>query len=190
MNLQKFLGITFGASLLSASLSAGISYGANGVDVTTSTSMTSTNTPAASASLTPSTGAAAQGSPELQSASDRVEMSKAKLDQARQQLSASKAMLKAAEAEYKAARADQEALSLRSEARKLADASGLQESGVAPNRLYPVDMSQLKKAPVAPAMTGSNANNVMMDMGADNRLQSTDVTGNYPVTPQSGAPTP
>jgi multidrug efflux pump subunit AcrA (membrane-fusion protein) len=188
MNLQKFLGITFGASLLSASLSAGISYGANGVDVTTTTAVTSQNTPAATASLTPST--AAQGGPELQSASDRVEMSRSKLDQARQQLSASKAMLKAAEAEYRAAKADQEALSLRSEARKLADASGLQESGATPNRLYPVDMSQLKKAPVAPAMTGSNANNVMMDMGSDNRLQSTDVTGAMPITPQSGAPTP
>ena len=189
MNLQKFLGITFGASLLSASLSAGISYGANGVDVTTTTSVTNSGTPA-TASLTPST-TGNQGSPELQSASDRVEMSRSKLDQARQQLSASKAMLKAAEAEYKAARADQEALSLRSEARKLADASGLQESGTAPNRLYPVDMSQLKKAPVTPAMTGSGTNNVMMDMSSDNsRLQSTDVTGNYPVTPQGGAPTP
>jgi hypothetical protein len=186
MNLQKFLGITFGASLLSASLSVGISYGANGVDVTTTTSMTSQNTPAATS--VPS--ATAQGSPELQSASDRVEMSRAKLDQARQQLSASKAMLKAAEAEYRAAKADQEALSLRSEARKLADASGLQESASAGNRLYPVDMSQLKKAPVAPAMTGSNANNVMMDMGTDNRIQSTEVTGNMPLTPQPGAPTP
>jgi hypothetical protein len=190
MNLQKFLGITFGASLLSASLSAGISYGANGVDVSTTTSLTSQNTPGvaaspATASLTPSTGS--QASPELQSASDRVEMSRSKLDQARQQLSASKAMLKAAEAEFRAAKADQEALSLRSEARKLADASGLQESGATPNRLYPVDMSQLKKAPVAPAMTGSNANNVMMDMGTDNRLQSTDVTG---TTPIPGAPTP
>jgi hypothetical protein len=185
MNLQKFLGITFGASLLSASLSAGISYGANGVDVTSTTSVTSQNTPAMTA-----TPVSTQGSPELQSASDRVEMSKAKLDQSRQQLSASKAMLKAAEAEYRAARADQEALSLRSEARKLADASGLQESGTTGNRLYPVDMAQLKKAPVAPAMTGSNANNVMMDMGADNRIQSTDVTGTYPVPSQVGAPIP
>jgi len=188
MNLQKFLGITFGASLLSASLSAGISYGANGVDVTTTTSMTSQNTPSVTATPSPSTKA--QGSPELESASDRVEMSRSKLDQARQQLSASKAMLKAAEAEYRAAKADQEALSLRSEARKLADASGLQETASAGNRLYPVDMSQLKKAPVASAMTGSSANNVMMDMGTDNRIQSTDVTGTYPITPQTGAPTP
>jgi hypothetical protein len=30
----------------------------------------------------------------------------------------------------------------------------------------------------------------MMDMGSDNRLQSTDVTGTMPITPQSGAPTP
>ena len=56
----------------------------------------------------------------------------------------------AAEAEYKAARADKDALAARTEARKLADASGLKDDGVLPvqptaamtfgaNRLYPAN---------------------------------------------------
>ena len=88
-----------------------------------------------------------ESTPELDMATHRVEQAKAKLDQARQQLSAARAMLKAAEAEFKAARADKEALAARTEARKLADASGLKDDGVTPvqpsndfgvNRLFPV----------------------------------------------------
>src|ERR1700733_1605109 len=83
MNLQKFFGIAFSTAVLSSTLLTGISYGASNA-----TGMPGPNT--------------ADLSPELQSAAQRVDMSKSKLDQARQQLSAAKAMLRAAEAEFKA----------------------------------------------------------------------------------------
>lgn len=77
--------------------------------------------------------------PDTDAAAQRVELAKAKLDQSKQQLIAAKAILKAAEAEFRAARADQDALALRTQARKLADASGLPESTNLGTRLYPVD---------------------------------------------------
>jgi len=73
-----------------------------------------------------------ESNPELDSAGQRVEAAKTKLDQARQQLKAARALLKACEAEFNAARADREALALRSEAKKLADASGLKDNGAQP----------------------------------------------------------
>jgi hypothetical protein len=100
-------------------------------------------------------------------------MSKGKLDQARQQLSAAKAMLKAAEAEYKAARADQEALSLRSQARKLADASGLQESVSTGQRLYPAN--------VPPQGGASGAVTPSANLSAT----GVQVPGSAPITPVS-----
>jgi transposase-like protein len=63
--------------------------------------------------------------PEAQAATARVDRAKANLDQARKQLEAAKAVLKAADAEFRAARADSQALSLRTQAQRLADSSGL-----------------------------------------------------------------
>lgn len=65
--------------------------------------------------------------PQLQAAAERVTKARSDLDIARQRLNASKANLKAADAEYKAAKADQTALTLRTQAQKLADSSGLNE---------------------------------------------------------------
>ncbi len=181
MNLKNILGIAFSAALLCSSLSVGTVYGADLV--------TGSGTPV----VAPATPAVEQ-SPELKSAAERIDLSKTKLDQARQQLSAAKAMLKAAEAEYKAARADQEALSLRSEARKLADASGLQDTGAQANRLYPVDLSQVKSTTASPAAAPGSGTTVMM--GLDNRLQQSDVKADpqtpvvAPGQPFTGAPAP
>jgi hypothetical protein len=184
MNLQKFFGIAFSTAVLSSTLLTGTSYGAG-----TATGMPGSST--------------ADLSPELQSAGQRVDMSKAKLDQARQQLSAAKAMLRAAEAEFKAAQADQNALSLRSEARKLADASGLQDTGTVGNRLYPVDMSQIKSTPATapgtsagtttPSGVSAAGPTMMMGVGADNRLQPSNDANQSSATPPAstnGAPTP
>ena len=187
MNLQKFYGIAFSTALVSSIFFTGTSYGAN-----TASGMAGQS----SADL----------SPEQQSAAQRVDMSKAKLDQARQQLSAAKALLKAAEAEFKAAQADQTALSLRTEARKLADASGLQETTTTGNRLYPVDMSQIKSTPAnsqtaaaqaqsqaqTPAQSPAASPTVMMGVGADNRLQPQADLNQTPLTPPSSneAPAP
>jgi hypothetical protein len=136
MKLEK-IGIALGASLFALSFSGGIAFSAN--------------------TATGGVGVSADMPPELQSAQQRVEMSKNKLDQAKQQLSAAKAMLKAADAEFKAARADQEALSLRSQARKLADASGLQESVSTGTRLYPATVVTPlgSVTPAAPANVGA-----------------------------------
>jgi hypothetical protein len=148
MNLEK-IGIAFSASLLAMSLSGGIAFGA-----ATDPSQGSGVSGSGMSSVGSSPGVSADSPPELNSAQQRVDMSRGKLDQARQQLSAAKAMLKAAEAEFKAARADQEALSLRSQARKLADASGLQETVSTGQRLYPANM-----APGGvPATAAPNAN--------------------------------
>jgi hypothetical protein len=144
MNFEK-IGIAFSASLLAMSLNGGIAFGAN-----TDPSQGMGSSGAGMSGVgTSNAGVSADSPPELNSAQQRVEMSKGKLDQARQQLSAAKAMLKAAEAEYKAARADQEALSLRSQARKLADASGLQESVSTGQRLYPANMAPQAVSPAA-----------------------------------------
>jgi hypothetical protein len=159
MNLQK-IGIAFSASLLAVNLTGGIAFGAN---------------------ADPSQGMGASGAgvsadapSELNSAQQRVEMSRGKLDQARQQLSAAKAMLKAAEAEHKAARADQEALSLRSQARKLADASGLQESVSTGQRLYPANVPPQSGAP--------GANTPSANLSAT----GVQIPGSVPVAPVSG----
>lgn len=151
MNLEK-IGIAISASLLAMSLSGGIAFGA-------------TSDPSQGV------GVSADAPPELNSAQQRVDMSKGKLDQARQQLSAAKAMLKAAEAEYKAARADQEALSLRSQARKLADASGLQESVSTGQRLYPANVN--------PSGGTSGAGSPAASLSAT----GTTVPGGAPMTP-------
>ncbi len=169
MNLQKFFGIAFSTAVLSSTMLTGTTYGADAAGVPGQTNQ--------------------DVSPELQSAAQRVDMSKSKLEQARQQLSAAKAMLKAAEAEFKAAQADQNALSLRTEARKLADASGLQDTGTTGNRLYPVDMSQIKSTPVGAAATPASGASLPMGVGADNRLQTPgDVTSTTPAATSAPAP--
>jgi len=70
-------------------------------------------------------GQTAPTTPEAQAATARVDRARANLDQARKQLEAAKAVLKAADAEFRAARADSQALSLRTQAQRLADSSGL-----------------------------------------------------------------
>ncbi|MDP3509389.1 MAG: hypothetical protein Q8T09_15555 [Candidatus Melainabacteria bacterium] len=71
---------------------------------------------------------AAPTSLEVDMAESKVSATHKKLDQAKQQLEAAKAHLKAAEAEYKAAQADKQALVLRTKARELAYAAGLDQS--------------------------------------------------------------
>jgi multidrug efflux pump subunit AcrA (membrane-fusion protein) len=88
-------------------------------------------------------------SPEALASSARIDKARTNLDQARRQLDAAKAVLKAADAEFRAARADQEALSLRTQAQKLADSSGLQ--GVPMDRVQGVQ--QTSKFLPGPAVT-------------------------------------
>lgn len=82
--------------------------------------------------------------PELAASSHSVEQAKVKVEQCRKQLDASKALLRAAEAEYKAAVASKSALSLRTQAKQLADLSGLPAhiSDSAPV-VVPVDLQSL-----------------------------------------------
>jgi hypothetical protein len=80
--------------------------------------------------------APAPDTPEAQAAAQRVERAKSNLDQAHKQLDAARAVLKAADAEFKAARADQDALSLRTQAQRLADSSGL--TGVPMDRVQSI----------------------------------------------------
>jgi hypothetical protein len=80
--------------------------------------------------------APAPDTPEAQAAAQRVERAKNNLDQAHKQLDAARAVLKAADAEFRAARADQEALSLRTQAQRLADSSGL--TGVPMDRVQSI----------------------------------------------------
>jgi hypothetical protein len=123
------------------------------------------------------------------------------LDQARQQLSAARAMLKAAEAEFKAAKADQEALSLRTQARKLADASGLQESTQSSGtRLYPANLappsvstansslSTPVSVPTANSLTAPVADVTTTSVTDSNDFNSQAVMP--PVAPLKGAPVP
>lgn len=83
-------------------------------------------------------------SPDLAASSHAVDQAKVKVDQCRKQLDASRALLKAAEAEYKAALASKSALSLRTQAKQLADLSGLPAhiSDSAPV-VVPVDLQSL-----------------------------------------------
>jgi hypothetical protein len=161
VQVMKFqdIGIVLSASLLALGLSSSIAFGADVVPGTQASGAAVPGVPGGAAMPAPGVGSGAGVSadtpPELQSAQQRVELSRSKLDQAKQQLSAAKAMLKAADAEYKAAKADQEALSLRTQARKLADASGLQDTVSTGTRLYPANVGPAAGAPQAgaPAMT-------------------------------------
>ncbi|CAN5359327.1 hypothetical protein BH11CYA1_BH11CYA1_24520 [soil metagenome] len=71
---------------------------------------------------------AAPTSLEVDMAESKVTTTHKKLDQAKQQLEAAKAHLRAAEAEFKAAQADKQALVLRTKARELASAAGIEQS--------------------------------------------------------------
>lgn len=119
------------------------------------------------------TAAISADTPELAASGRAVEQAKAKLDQCRKQLEASRALLRAAEAEYKAAVANKTALGLRTQAKQLADRSGLpaQISDSAPV-VVPIDIQSLPalgvgtggKAPAAPQqpvdLTQTRINNV------------------------------
>jgi len=117
---------------------------------------------------------AAPTSLEVDMAESKVSTTHKKLDQAKQQLEAAKAHLKAAEAEYKAAQADKQALVLRTKARELASAAGIEQS---------VDTVTAAPATVgtseAPAPGGSRIDLVPSDAGN---------TGSVPSAP-AGAPT-
>ncbi len=65
---------------------------------------------------------------EVDMAESKVTNTHKKLEQAKQQLEAAKAHLKAAEAEFRAAQADKQALVLRTRARELASAAGIEQS--------------------------------------------------------------
>jgi len=65
---------------------------------------------------------------EVDMAESKVTNTHKKLEQAKQQLEAAKAHLKAAEAEFKAAQADKQALVLRTKARELASAAGIEQT--------------------------------------------------------------
>lgn len=71
---------------------------------------------------------AAPTSLEVDMAETKVSNTHKKLEQAKQQLEAARAHLKAAEAEFKAAQADKAALVLRTKARELASAAGIEQS--------------------------------------------------------------
>jgi len=140
MNLRKLYSLSIAAGLLSPACS---------IVLATASGAQNPLTPPAPVK---------ESTPEIDAAGHRVDQAKIKWDQARAQLSAAKSMLKASEAEYRAARADKEALSARTEARKLADASGLKDDGVLPvqptaamtfgtNRLYPVTVTPVTTAP-------------------------------------------
>jgi hypothetical protein len=135
---------------------------------------------------------ASADTPELQSAAQRVDGSRTKLDQARQQLSAARAMLKAAEAEFKAAKADQDALALRTQARKLADASGLQESSSASaTRLYPANLAPPAVTNITPSPSPVGA--PVSDLTTTTVTETTDLGSTSvmpPVAPLKGAPVP
>ena len=179
MKLEK-IGITLSASLMLASLSGGIAFSATTNTNTTTTANATTNTATGSVS--------ADAPPELQSAQQRVELSKARLEQAKQQLSAAKAMLKAADAEFKAARADQEALSLRTQARKLADASGLQDTVSTGTRLYPATVMPLGAPSPGAAFSPVGAGAVAVPAA---QSENVDVAGQTaPPAAALGAPTP
>ena len=185
MKLQK-IGIAFGASLFALGLSSGIAFSANTVQG-------SQATPAVPGAQN-GAGVSADTPPELQSAQQRVELSKGKLEQAKQQLSAAKAMLKAADAEYKAARADQEALSLRTQARKLADASGLQDTVSTGTRLYPANVAPSSAAPAVGQPSASVGITVptLGDVPGVTTPEAVDVSGGQalPLAAPMGAPVP
>ena len=112
-------------------------------------------------------------SPQLQAAADRVTKARGDLDLAHKRLNASKAIVKTADAEFKAAKADQQALTLQSQAKELADASGMSET----------TPPAITAAPGQAAPTQSITNT---DQSPDNAGQTFDFSG----TPFTGVPTP
>lgn len=117
--------------------------------------------------------------PELEAAASRVSQAKTKLDQARKQLTAAKAMLRAAEAEYKAYVADHTALSLRTQAQRLADASGLQSTPATTSE--PVPVSTAAAPPLTPAPVPA---------GNMERIRQVDFNAEPAHTPTAQAPLP
>ncbi len=129
------------------------------------TNTTGTSTSNTATATTPATTAAPVNqtetlSPQLQAAAQRVEKAKVDLDTAHKRLNASKAVLKAAESELRAAQADQQALSLKTEAQKLADASGMNDTGRAQSpTLFPAPSPQPGQAVPVPISNGQTFDN-------------------------------
>jgi len=117
---------------------------------------------------------------EVDMAESKVSTTHKKLDQAKQQLEAAKAHLKAADAEFKAALADKQALVLRTKARELASASGLEQtgdsvSGPAKDEAPAPGANRIDLAPVEGSATGNAA--------------ATGATSAAPATSHASAPT-
>ncbi|MDQ5934175.1 MAG: hypothetical protein QG574_1473 [Cyanobacteriota bacterium erpe_2018_sw_21hr_WHONDRS-SW48-000092_B_bin.40] len=132
----------------------------------------------ASSTTVASAPVAAPTSLEVDMAEAKVSTTHKKLDQAKQQLEAAKAHLRAAEAEYKAAQADKQALVLRTKARELASAAGIEQS--------------VDTVTAAPASTNTSVGNTEAPTPGGSRidLAPSDVNGagSVPVAP-AGAPT-
>ncbi len=127
--------------------------------------------------------------PELAASSHAVDQAKAKVDQCRKQLDASRALLKAAEAEYKAAQASKSALSLRTQAKQLADLSGLPAhiSDSAPV-VVPVDLQSLPALGIGTQVkSGTSIPSQSVDM-AQTRINAVDF--NSEPAPMPGAQPP
>jgi len=124
--------------------------------------------------------------PELQESSKRVEQAKIKLDQCRKQLDASRALLRAAEAEYKASIANKTALGLRTQAKQLADLSGLPShiSNSAPVPVVtPIDIQSLPSLGVG-TVSGSSTSQTA-DVPQGGRIDAADFNSQPAPTPGS-----
>lgn len=114
---------------------------------------------------------AAPTSLEVDMAESKVSATHKKLDQAKQQLEAAKAHLRAAEAEYKAAQADKQALVLRTKARELASAAGIEQS-VDTVTAAPVSTTTSAGNTEAPAPGGSRIDLGPSDTNLNSGMQS------------------
>ncbi len=137
-----------------------------------------------------SAGAQTAGStgetPELAASSHAVEQAKTKLDQCHKQLEASRALLRAAEAEYKAAVASKAALSLRTQAKQLADLSGLPShiSDSAPV-VVPVDIQSLPSLGVGAQAKPAQASQQPVDL-TPTRINTVDFNAEPAPAPAPG----
>jgi hypothetical protein len=129
-------------------------------------------------------------SPDLAASSHAVEQARVKVDQCRKQLDASRALLKAAEAEYKAALASKSALSLRTQAKQLADLSGLPAhiSDSAPV-VIPVDLQSLPALGVGTQVKpGQTAQPSQATDLSPTRINAVDFNSEPAPAPAPGAP--
>lgn len=120
---------------------------------------------------------AAPTSLEVDMAESKVTTTHKKLDQAKQQLEAAKAHLRAAEAEFKAAQADKQALVLRTKARELASAAGIEQS-----------IDTVTAAPASTTVVNSTSTEAPTPGNSRIDLAPSEGTGVVPSAP-AGAPT-